>query len=220
MQKRKRSQKKRASKTKGKALLKRVLGTKKRRSPNKNSNKTAEVCAKKKTKKITSIKDKKMSVKDKKMSVKEKNGKNMKEGKRNNGVKNLIEVFTNEDESKRAKSGDLLEVVNEEKSEVDKNYEDGQKSVETNFKQGGNASDAVDRGMEGNTDENKNENNTCEQECDLDKVCDEEGISENECIEYHDNNNEREKVIMRNDCGEKDPKGERNGWRKWKCYKT
>ena len=80
------------------------------------------------------------------MSVKEKNGKNMKEGKRNNGVQNLIEVFTNEDESKRAKSGDLLEVVNEEKSEVDTTYEDGQKSVDTNFKQGGNESDAVDRG--------------------------------------------------------------------------
>ena len=199
-QKLKRSQKTRASKTKGKALLKRVLATKKRRSPNKNSNKKAKVCAKNKRKKI-------MSVKDKKMSVKEKNGKNIKEGNRNNGVQNLIEVFTNEDESKREKSGDLLEVViNEEKCELDTTYKDGQKSMDTNFKQGGNESDTVDRGVEGNTDEKKNDNKTCEKQCDVDKVRDEEGISENECIEYCDNNNEGEKVIMKNDCGEKDCK--------------
>ena len=66
-QKLKRSQKTRASKTKGKALLKKVLASKKRRSPNKNSNKKAEVCEKNKRKKKTSVKDIKMSVKEKKM---------------------------------------------------------------------------------------------------------------------------------------------------------
>ena len=51
---------------------------------------------------------------------------------------NLIEVFTNEDKSKREKSGDLSElVINEEKCEMDTNYEDGQKHMDTNFKQGG-----------------------------------------------------------------------------------
>ena len=40
----------------------------------------------------------------------------------------------------------------------------------------------------------------------MDKVGREEGISENERIEYYDNNNEGEKVIMKNDCGEKDCK--------------
>ena len=49
-QKPKRSQKTRASKTKGKALLKKVLASKKR-SPNKNSHKKAEVCEKNKRKK-------------------------------------------------------------------------------------------------------------------------------------------------------------------------
>ena len=56
------------------------------------------------------------------------------------------------------------------------------------------------------TDEKNDDNNTREKQCDLDKVRDEEGISENECIEYYDNNNEGEKVIMKNDCGEKDCK--------------
>ena len=58
---------------------------------------------------------------------------------------NLIEVFTNEDKSKREKSGDLSEVViNEEKCEMNTNYEDGQKHMDTNFKQGGNESDTGD----------------------------------------------------------------------------
>ena len=132
----------------------------------------------------------------------------------------MIEVFTNEDESKREKSGDLLEVViNEEKRELDTTYKDGQKSIDTNFKQGGNESDTVDRGVEGNTNEKKNDNKTCEKQCDVDEVRDEEGISENERIEYYDNNNEGEKVIMKNDCGEKDCKRKEMDGESGKCYK-
>ena len=141
------------------------------------------------------------------MSVKEKNGKNIKEGNRNNGVHNLMEVLTNEDESKREKSGDLSEVViNEEKCEMDTNYEDGEKHMDTNLKQGGNESDTGYRGVDGNSDNEKDDNNTREKQCDVDKVGHQEGISENERIEYYDNNNEGQKVIMKNNCGEKDCK--------------